>query len=276
MKKNFDFPDEVDFFAKEFYPSVKDDHGEGVISFVKRFDGGRMLIVTLLPYGDDSSVTIETIENNSLLTSITRNNVTSIDFQAWRNEQIIRVYWGGVTDLEFITILILEFFMEGCVVVYTAHNKARHNRTASCAGLTPARQGQNFAQVDFNIDGVSGTKFSLSGYNSRLPKNMNADAYTQIYLIPNKEKLNFTPPGTGSKLEGDFKDRMLDTEVKILADFANAYPTSEKGTINIHSELKVCTSCNSVIDQFKEKFPNINVNVKLGRFEETKYLKGTR
>lgn len=101
MNVNFDFPSEADFFAKDFYPSGKNDHDEGIISFAKRYERGRKLMVTLLPYGYDSSVTVEIIEDESVLTSITRNNVTSVSFQGWGNEQAIRVYWEDA-DSEFI------------------------------------------------------------------------------------------------------------------------------------------------------------------------------
>jgi len=101
MRVNFSFPDEVDFFSKDFYPSDKNDHDEGVVSFIKRYGGDRKLIVTLLPYGCESSITAEIIENDSVLTSITRNNVTSVSFQGWGSEQALRVYWEDA-DSEFI------------------------------------------------------------------------------------------------------------------------------------------------------------------------------
>ncbi|KJZ12298.1 hypothetical protein TW85_16025 [Marinomonas sp. S3726] len=101
MNVNFSFPEETDFFSKDFYLSDKNDHDEGIISFVKRYDGGRKLIVTLLPYGYDSSVTAEIVENDSVVSSIIRNKVTSLSFQGWGNEQAIRVYWEDA-DNEFL------------------------------------------------------------------------------------------------------------------------------------------------------------------------------
>lgn len=101
MNVNFDFPCETDFFAKDFYPSDKNNYDEGIISFAKVYENGRKLVVTLLPFGYGSSVTVEIIEDESVLTSITRNNVTSVSFQGWGNEQAIRVYWEDA-DSEFI------------------------------------------------------------------------------------------------------------------------------------------------------------------------------
>jgi hypothetical protein len=101
MRINYEVLDEDDFYEKDFYPSSKNDHDEGVISYVKQFSNGRELVITLLPYGCDSSVTAEIVESGSVLASITHENVSSIAFQGWGNEQILRVYLNSTSN-EFL------------------------------------------------------------------------------------------------------------------------------------------------------------------------------
>lgn len=101
MSVNFEYPDELSFFEKEFGLSDKNDYDEGIISYIHLYESGRELIVTLLPYGYESSVKVEIIEDNTVLASIKRNKVTSITFQGWGKEQALRVKWQG-SDCEFI------------------------------------------------------------------------------------------------------------------------------------------------------------------------------
>jgi len=101
MQINFEVLDKVDFYDKEFYPSSKDDHDEGVISYAKQYSNGRELVITLLPYGIDSIVTAEIIEGDSVLVSVTQDNVASIAFQGWGDEKILRVYLANSNN-EFL------------------------------------------------------------------------------------------------------------------------------------------------------------------------------
>ncbi|RYE50778.1 MAG: hypothetical protein EOP48_19235 [Sphingobacteriales bacterium] len=57
-------------------------------------------------------------------------------------------------------------------------------------------------------------------------------------------------------------DRLFDSEVKVLEDFANQFHKTPnvKGTLTLTSERTFCTSCSGVIDQFKQMFPNVKVN----------------
>jgi len=101
MNVNFKFPDELDFFEREFGLSDKNEHDEGVISYLHQYENGRELIVSLLPYGYDSSVTVEIIQDNMVLASMTRDKITSVAFQGWGNEQVLRVEWQQ-PDYDFI------------------------------------------------------------------------------------------------------------------------------------------------------------------------------
>ena len=70
----------------------------------------------------------------------------------------------------------------------------------------------------------------------------------------------FLPTATGGN------SRFFDTEFKILNSVANRLgpSSSVRGVINMHSELPVCSSCSSVMSQFRDAFPNIALNVSTG------------
>lgn len=61
--------------------------------------------------------------------------------------------------------------------------------------------------------------------------------------------------------------RLMDTdaEYKVLAAIAETlelfYDREVKGNLYLYSELQPCESCNNVLRQFNEKFPNINIDV---------------
>lgn len=61
--------------------------------------------------------------------------------------------------------------------------------------------------------------------------------------------------------------RLMDTdaEYKVLSAIAEtiemSYDLEVEGSLYLYSELKPCESCNDVLRQFTEKFPNISVNV---------------
>ncbi len=61
--------------------------------------------------------------------------------------------------------------------------------------------------------------------------------------------------------------RLMDTdaEYKVFSAIADtlelSYDRGVKGNLYLYSELQPCESCNNVLKQFKEKFPNINIDV---------------
>ncbi|WP_295912000.1 hemagglutinin repeat-containing protein [uncultured Xanthomonas sp.] len=73
---------------------------------------------------------------------------------------------------------------------------------------------------------------------------------------------NFLATSVPNKL-GEMVYRGADTEYKILDNIADQLRgnTAAKGTVTIFTEKAACASCLGVIEQFKEKFPNITVNV---------------
>ena len=58
-------------------------------------------------------------------------------------------------------------------------------------------------------------------------------------------------------------NRSTDTEAKILNNIANQLGNNSnvKGTITLFTEREPCASCTINIDQFRKKYPNINLNI---------------
>ncbi len=56
-------------------------------------------------------------------------------------------------------------------------------------------------------------------------------------------------------------DRLFDSEVKLLEDFAQKYHRTPniRGTIRLVSERPFCESCSGVVQQFQKMFPNIRL-----------------
>ena len=69
----------------------------------------------------------------------------------------------------------------------------------------------------------------------------------------------FTTRNRGAILTG------FDSEVKILEDIAKDLPRDARGCISLFTERKPCYSCADVVTQFREMFPNIELNVTYGR-----------
>ncbi|WP_239069421.1 deaminase domain-containing protein [Lysinibacillus sphaericus] len=55
--------------------------------------------------------------------------------------------------------------------------------------------------------------------------------------------------------------RDVDTEYKILNDLADKIGTNYevKGSIKLFTEKETCDSCNLIIKQFNEKYPNVTI-----------------
>lgn len=107
--------------------------------------------------------------------------------------------------------------------------------------------GRNIAVAQYTIDGNAGELVGVSGQASR-PGTVNAPKNSIFDTIQ-----------TGNN------PRTLDSEYKILSELATKLTSSSKGVVNLYSELPVCASCNGVIDQFRQRFPGVTVNVITGK-----------
>jgi hypothetical protein len=81
--------------------------------------------------------------------------------------------------------------------------------------------------------------------------------------MPRSEGGQFEP------LVDSYTGRLMDTdaEYKVLSAIADNLdrldedPAKINGNLNLYSELQPCQSCESVVEQFKEKFPQIDVEI---------------
>ncbi|AIY65757.1 hypothetical protein [Pseudoalteromonas piratica] len=87
----YEFPEELEFFERGFGYSSEYDHDEGQFSFLMDYGTGEKLIFTHSPFGNNS-VSVKLFQGAELVFHIYKEQVTSIAFQAWGREQILRVY----------------------------------------------------------------------------------------------------------------------------------------------------------------------------------------
>ncbi|TQN27824.1 putative deaminase of polymorphic toxin system [Haloactinospora alba] len=126
---------------------------------------------------------------------------------------------------------------------------------------------KNVAVADVDLEGVSSQQYvGVSG-------NQNPEGASTLPQNPRYNNVPDPPRADGS--EGN--QRALDSERKILERVAeNINPRNDdgsyqsprpdiEGTINLHTELPQCRSCQSVTREFKEEFPNVEIVVTDGR-----------
>ncbi|WP_232317097.1 deaminase domain-containing protein [Anabaena sp. CA = ATCC 33047] len=79
-----------------------------------------------------------------------------------------------------------------------------------------------------------------------------------------------TPKSAGGQFEPSIDSRtgrLMDTdaEYKVLSEIAHIlemfYDLQVKGKLYLYTEFQPCESCNSVLKQFEEKFPHIEIEV---------------
>ena len=117
-----------------------------------------------------------------------------------------------------------------------------------------ARSG-NAATMEF--DG----KIYFSHSSLSIPGNFAYDSYSGAYpQIGLPDKRIFEVLDLGDKIP-----RENDTEAKFLEYVAQQKKPNEKFDVTILSEKHICKSCQCVVKQFKEMFPNANVNIISGK-----------
>jgi hypothetical protein len=78
------------------------------------------------------------------------------------------------------------------------------------------------------------------------------------------------PKSQGGQFEPSVDSRTgrlmnTDAEYKVLSSIAEtlemSYDREVEGNLCLYSELQPCESCKNILEQFKKKFPNINIDV---------------
>lgn len=163
-----------------------------------------------------------------------------------------RVYNLWVDDVHTYAVgprrIIVHNNSEECARLIKATVNGLSTREASLARVAAIRSalkisnGKNIAFATFEVSGKAGSVVATSG--------------------------EYVPSGTISmplnRVFSTAPKRAFDSEVFIMEHIAQDLSRDATGTIRIFSERKVCNSCEEVIKQFKEMFPNITVLVEHG------------
>lgn len=126
---------------------------------------------------------------------------------------------------------------------------------------TWAKNKGNFGYSEVDIDGLDSTQFfAHSSIQTEIPSVRDSGISIKPESSPFKPvevNGNNVINGEGAWL------RDVDTEYKILSDIQSKLGDnpSASGTIKLYTELEPWPSCQSVIEQFEEMYPNIDIEV---------------
>lgn len=96
----------------------------------------------------------------------------------------------------------------------------------------------------------------------------------ELVMIKTERRFNYI---NVKKADGSFRTKTYeDTEAKLFEYFADEYEKQPFKSITILSERGMCDSCKGVMEQFKEQFPNITVNVNSNKKVEGDVWKNRR
>jgi hypothetical protein len=125
------------------------------------------------------------------------------------------------------------------------------------AGLPSGpRTGGNVAVADIQIEGLKTTKLSAHSSIDKVRPKHKSDS------LVGKGSGNFEATKVINKA-GDERVAVNDSEFKILDNLADKLGSNKTATgkVTIFTERKACDSCLGVAKQFKEKHPNIELNI---------------
>jgi len=84
----YELPPELEFFQRGFSLSERHEHDEGIISYIYLYENERQLIVSF----EHHSINVKILDGDLVTLSLSQENIENVAFQAWGDEQIIRVY----------------------------------------------------------------------------------------------------------------------------------------------------------------------------------------
>jgi filamentous hemagglutinin len=117
------------------------------------------------------------------------------------------------------------------------------------------RNSGNVAAAEINVPGLPATMLA----SSRIDNPTAAQQATGfVGRVEGQFETQAIPIGNGQPI-----DRVADSEAKILSTIGQQLGnnTQARGMINLYTERAPCASCESVIEQFRARYPNIVVNV---------------
>lgn len=132
--------------------------------------------------------------------------------------------------------------------IYELDQKAFQTKTQLFTGN--AKRKGNIAVMEFDGD----TKFGNSQIN---------DVSSQGYINFKGDKNALVLEKTTSEFKTSYigtYDRKVDSEAKLFEYAASVARDGKEHTLNLLSERCMCESCRGVMQQFKERYPNVKVN----------------
>lgn len=124
-----------------------------------------------------------------------------------------------------------------------------------------AKNKGNFGYSEANIEGIDKTEyFAHSSIQTEIPSVKGSGISVKTESSPFKA----TEVNGDNIVNGEGAwSRDVDTEYKMLSDIQSRLGDNynASGTIKLYTELEPCPSCQSVIEQFKQMYPNIDVEV---------------
>lgn len=116
----------------------------------------------------------------------------------------------------------------------------------------------NFGVAVIDIKGVQ----PLMASSSRLDTSKLSNSLMEKGFVAQVDKPTFKS-FTVANANGRLIDRSTDTEAKILNNVAAQLGNNSKATgrITLFTEREPCVSCSINIDQFRKKYPNIDLNI---------------
>ena len=126
---------------------------------------------------------------------------------------------------------------------------------------TWAKNKGNFGYSEVDIDGLDNTQFfAHSSIQTVIPSVKDSG----ISIKPESSPFKTVEVNGSNVINGEGAcPRDVDTEYKILSDIQSKLGDnpSASGKIKLYTELEPCPSCQGVIEQFKEMYPNIDIEV---------------
>ncbi len=221
--------------------------------------GPRPVNDTIVGTGPKNLVDVK-VAGGGTVTATTNHPFWVADLRAWtpagdlQAGQWLRTSNGTWTQVDAVTkrtaeARVYNLSVEGIPTYYVMAGKASvlvHNCASSdlaSAYRANANNGvgitRNVAVAQHDLFGEMDTLYSVSGKH-RNPGTVEPPAARQFSTSAGRE---------------------WDSEAQLLEHYASFLPPDSRGTIKLYSEAAPCSSCSTVIDQFRAKFPNVKVEV---------------
>lgn len=154
------------------------------------------------------------------------------------------------------SIVMIEAFKKSCQSKIDAIRAKMPNNALKLKG--------NMAIAEVDIPGLKKEFTAHSKINNLGDKGAEVGDFSMMKSAEDRIFQSYEP--AASKIDGVKFDRFHDTEAKILEDIASQMKDPNiSGTVNLYTELPACQSCTNVIFEFRQKFPNIELNVFSGK-----------